>query len=277
MPRGDPVTDAPIRVRRPKGLPFVQVSTEIVRDTTLTPQARFVYVLIASFADVNDRDAMLYRKTLADLLGKSVDTVDRAVQELVDAGYLEVQYQYGKGGKQGANTYDLYEPHTGRGRTHAAPPGTTGAAPMRRGGPHPCGPLEQETLEQEVSNDTSSADADALPLDVPRPKLVQASVGPRGTGAVVGFDQFWEAYPKKADKGSARKAWDKAIKKVPTPSVIIRAALIYRNDPNREPQYTKNPATWLNAEAWGNDPLPERAGRASDVGRSPWESEAIRD
>lgn len=71
------------------------------------------------------------------------------------------------------------------------------------------------------------------------------------------FDEFWKAYPKKADKQTAKRAWVKAVRLV-DPQVMIDAALRYRNDPNREDAFTKNAATWLNAGAWENDPLPER-------------------
>jgi hypothetical protein len=71
------------------------------------------------------------------------------------------------------------------------------------------------------------------------------------------FDEFWKAYPKKADKAAARRAWDKAVRVVDS-QVLIDAAMRYRHDPNREDQFTKNAATWLNAGSWDNDPLPVR-------------------
>lgn len=71
------------------------------------------------------------------------------------------------------------------------------------------------------------------------------------------FAQFWEAYPKKADKRTAMRAYEKALQRADA-QVIHEAALRYRNDPNREDRYTKNPATWLNADAWENGPEPSR-------------------
>ena len=72
------------------------------------------------------------------------------------------------------------------------------------------------------------------------------------------FERFWEIYPKKTDKGAARRAFTTATKKADV-DLVIRKAKAYAEDPNLPPkQYIKNPASWLNAEAWNNPPLPER-------------------
>jgi hypothetical protein len=71
------------------------------------------------------------------------------------------------------------------------------------------------------------------------------------------FDQFWAAYPRKAGKQAARKAWTQAVKQAPASAVIL-GAVRYADDPNRVDQYTKHPATWLNAGCWEDDPLPSR-------------------
>lgn len=75
------------------------------------------------------------------------------------------------------------------------------------------------------------------------------------------FEEFWAAYPRKAAKGAARRAWSKAILRT-EPSQIIAGAQVYSVDPNREPQYTAHPATWLNGERWLDGPLPERENRS---------------
>jgi hypothetical protein len=70
------------------------------------------------------------------------------------------------------------------------------------------------------------------------------------------FDAFWSIYPRKSAKKDARKAWDKLT--VTERSFAITGAETYRDDPNRDPGYTKHPATWLNAGCWEDDPLPSR-------------------
>ena len=72
------------------------------------------------------------------------------------------------------------------------------------------------------------------------------------------FEAFWNFYPKKTDKGAARRAFKKAAKTQDV-KLIVDAAGRFAEDPNLpEKQFIKNPATWLNAEAWNNGPLPKR-------------------
>ena len=66
------------------------------------------------------------------------------------------------------------------------------------------------------------------------------------------FLEFWEIYPNKKDKEKAKRAFSAALKKTDT-ETILRAAKKYRDDPTRKPDYTKYPATWLNAASWEND------------------------
>ncbi|MEJ6489745.1 helix-turn-helix domain-containing protein [Leucobacter sp. USCH14] len=75
------------------------------------------------------------------------------------------------------------------------------------------------------------------------------------------FDEWWQVYPLKKDKGRARTAYKAALKKV-SAEALLAAAAQYRDDPNRVQAFTKYPASWLNAEAWENGPLPQRAGAA---------------
>ena len=72
------------------------------------------------------------------------------------------------------------------------------------------------------------------------------------------FERFWEIYPKKTDKGAARRAFTTASKKADSEMIILKAKA-YAEDPNLpDKQFIKYPASWLNAEAWNNGPLPKR-------------------
>ena len=61
------------------------------------------------------------------------------------------------------------------------------------------------------------------------------------------FDLWWEAYPRKEAKGSARKAYEKAIKKV-APDSLLKLTNAFAFD--KETRFIPHPATWLNAERW---------------------------
>jgi hypothetical protein len=65
------------------------------------------------------------------------------------------------------------------------------------------------------------------------------------------FNEFWNAYPRKLDKAKAFRAFKSALKRA-TFEDILAGVIAYRNDPQRNPDFTKYPATWLNSDAWEN-------------------------
>lgn len=71
------------------------------------------------------------------------------------------------------------------------------------------------------------------------------------------FDEFWSVYPRKVGKADALKAYTKALKSA-SAAEILEGAKRYAQDPNREPEYTAHPATWLNRGSWSDDPLPPK-------------------
>jgi len=81
------------------------------------------------------------------------------------------------------------------------------------------------------------------------------------------FEEFWTAYPRKLDKAKAFRAFKSALKRASFED-LLAGVLLYRNDPKRDPEFTKYPATWLNSDAWENSHEPskdsEAARRATD-------------
>jgi uncharacterized protein YdaU (DUF1376 family) len=71
------------------------------------------------------------------------------------------------------------------------------------------------------------------------------------------FVDFWNVYPLKVGKGAAQKAFEKAIRTTDA-DIIIKGALRYKSDPNRVPGYTAHASTWLNAQRWLDEALPQR-------------------
>jgi len=92
------------------------------------------------------------------------------------------------------------------------------------------------------------------------------------------FDEFWTTYPRKLDKAKAFRAFRSALKRAKFED-ILAGVIAYRNDPKRDPDYTKYPATWLNNDAWENAAsLPEvntdrrdKALKASEQFMKEWE------
>ena len=62
------------------------------------------------------------------------------------------------------------------------------------------------------------------------------------------FAQFWEVYPRKVGKGEARKAWRNALKRATAEEIIAGAKRYAASKP--DPEFTKHPGPWLNADRW---------------------------
>lgn len=93
----------------------------------------------------------------------------------------------------------------------------------------------------------------------------------RATAPPERFDDFWAAYPRKDAKGRAVPAYRSALKRA-SADEIIEGALRYRDDPNREAAFTALPASWLNADRWGDGPLPGKNGKAGQPSWSAWDA-----
>jgi len=90
------------------------------------------------------------------------------------------------------------------------------------------------------------------------------------------FAEFYACYPKRVARAAAEKAYRGALKKGATPAEILagalRAAAAYQLDVRRRGQETayqfaKNPATWLNAECWADEPAPTGGAYSAPPGR----------
>lgn len=68
-----------------------------------------------------------------------------------------------------------------------------------------------------------------------------------------GFDDFWQAYPRKTAKPAALKAYRRAAAKGATPEQILAGLETYKRT---KPDYADwaHPATWLNNERWNDEP-----------------------
>jgi hypothetical protein len=73
------------------------------------------------------------------------------------------------------------------------------------------------------------------------------------------FMDWYLEYPRKASRAVAEKAYAKARKKA-TANELLEGVKRYAADPNREQEFTKLPATWLNGGCWDDGPLPVKGG-----------------
>ena len=72
------------------------------------------------------------------------------------------------------------------------------------------------------------------------------------------FDEFWQIYPRKVDKGKAKTIWNRLCnRKKDCPQWdTLRTALIEQKKSERwqEAKFTPHPSTWLNQSRWEDDP-----------------------
>jgi hypothetical protein len=213
---------------------------EWVLDAGLTDRAIRIYALISRYADNDTLQAFPSRETLAERAGCSVKSVDRAIRQLVEAGALKKSHRM-NGDAYTSNLYTV---------KRIPPPGvrflTTVGTPQSPGG---------DTGDARVGTPVTPGRATTVPLT--RTSELEP-IEQKPVNYIGDFDQFWNIYPKKADKALARRSFEKALKTT-TLDVILAGAERYRDDPGRDPEFTKNPSTWLNAEAWDNDPLPVKS------------------
>ena len=197
---------------------------EWLLDLDISDRAVRLYAVLARYADSETHKAYPSRGTLAERLHCSKASVDRAAQELVDSGAMTKQQRH--------NSSVVYTLQVSSPLMRGVVTGDEGgSAPVMTGvltGDDLTITTEQEPVERKLLNK--------------------------------GFDQFWAIYPKKDDKPLAKRSFEKALKRANL-DVIVAGAERYRDDPNREQLFTKNPSTWLNADAWENGPLPSRVVR----------------
>ena len=63
------------------------------------------------------------------------------------------------------------------------------------------------------------------------------------------FDEFWKAYPRKASRGAAEKAWNKIKPNDETVALMLKAISAQKLSETEE-KFIPYPATWLNATKW---------------------------
>lgn len=125
------VPSGSVRRQRP---PFAMVP-EALLDAGLSARAVQLYALLDRYAGPNEK-AWPSRATMADRLSCSIDSVDRAVKELEENGWLSVERRVKRPGQTNEpNLYTLLERPRTPGRTVAASPSRVGAdslaAPVR--------------------------------------------------------------------------------------------------------------------------------------------------
>jgi hypothetical protein len=93
-----------------------------------------------------------------------------------------------------------------------------------------------------------------LNLTLPNSTLPKKSeTKPKVEKPTKGFDEFWLAYPKKAGKGAAEKAWEKMS---PDLTVVLKSLSEHKTCDQwtrDNGKFIPHPATWLNQKRWEDE------------------------
>lgn len=65
-----------------------------------------------------------------------------------------------------------------------------------------------------------------------------------------GFEETWEAYPRKVSKGAARRAFKTALQKTSAPVVLAAVKAFAAKCAGTDEKFIPHFASWLNAERW---------------------------
>lgn len=198
---------------------FTVVSNAAIRDDRLSFRAVGLLTYLCSLPDGAAIDSL----SLSKRKKEGRDAIRTAFTELVDAAYVVRRKEQDPNGQWRTVVEVTDTPESGF---------------------QASGDRELET-RRSAGQALKTQETDTNP---PKPPL-------RGGDDDVEFDRFWQAYPRKAGKGQARRAWRRAVKKVPGDELVTFAEQFARDVVLVvEPQFVPHPATWLNGERWEDEP-----------------------
>ena len=219
---------------------FEQIPHWILFDEKVNANGIRLYLILRSFA-MGKGYAFPSRRKLAEAMGVSLPTLDAAKKSLMLIGAIEVEARMSSNGDQTSNMYFV----------------RWNLSKSLEGSKESCTTPYQESLEGWERNlHTEAYKLNTYQTEPHKKELVRKPVEPDSS-----FEEFWKTYPRKEAKGTARRAWLKAVR-VAAPELIIAGATRYNEDPNRDPAFTAHAATWLNGERWLDGSLPSRDNRS---------------
>jgi len=250
----------------------------VYRHSPMRGAAFTVHLALADSAnDQNGYELWMRVRTIAEKARLSEGAARRAIADLIDAGLLEV-IDDGRSREDAESSTrprrfifvmpggarDVFTPpRRVRGSANQTRAHGAGARAEDAGTrAHGAGDLQPKENPSENPSPPPTPSAQLSLVSMPQPPAARDE-----PLTLVGFDAFWRAYPLKAGKGAARKAWQRAIRRAAAAD-IIAGAQRYAADPNRPEEFTKYPEGWLNADRWDDDPLPPRSGRDRGMARS---------
>jgi hypothetical protein len=245
-------------VQRVPQVPFAQIANAALRDKRLSFKARGILALVLSHSGEWSATKR-WLDSQSDKDGRAA--IQTALNELTELGYREVIHERFPGGIRTVvvwrhETEGTISCRSGNLTVRKPDRQETESALEHNSSEHNSSEHNDEQYEVEVFSLTEPPER---PVVSGLPALrVKVASGPENGP----FEAFWATYPRRAGKGAARKAWESAIGKASWQEILL-AASTFAADPNRDPEFTPHPATWLNQERWNDDPLPAKSRKAT--------------
>lgn len=173
-------------------------------------------------------DGRFYHKFLS---GQATEAWERRLKERERKAAYRARKDSNEGGTNPSQGQDVprdkHGTNNGTGQSHLRPPDRDGGGDVR------VDKTRQDRTGKEERKEST-------------PKPPNGALG-RASDDDPEFSAFWAIYPRKDDKGHARKAWISAIRKAAA-TAIIAGCRGYQF--SESPRFVPLPATWLNGERW---------------------------
>jgi uncharacterized protein YdaU (DUF1376 family) len=112
------------------------------------------------------------------------------------------------------------------------------------------------------------ADAESLPPQPPPQPQPQGknNISPpqKGNSDTDGFDEFWNAFPRREARATAQRAYAKALESASPQTLVAGARSYAARREGQDTNFTKLPANWLSRECWLDDKVAAKTGPPSD-------------
>ena len=213
---------------------------EWVLDSDLSDKALRIYVVLARYADSETLECFPSLPTIAKRARCSKSSVIRALDDLEKHQAIVRRRRVGEKGFQSTVYVVRRQLHS------ATSPSVTHDTTLVSPVDHPS--VTHDTLTITTEREPSERDINTA------------------------FAAFWDAYPRKRDKGHARKAFEKALKKTSFENILTAVERYKAHEAGNGTQYIAYPATWLNGERWDDD----FGGEVSSKKRQPNYVEGVR-
>src|SRR6185437_15299706 len=233
-----------------------------------------VYQAIASYAD---HRAVAYPslKKIADDTGWSEDHVTRAVKALAMLEIIRIDQRESNGFKR-SNQYVLVHHYSGK--KHTADNGVV-EFPERNSaneripstaGTHPAPtvtyPLSAGQVPADSGLSTRPQRVEQEPVELkPKEQDLSTALAPPN-----GFDAFWLAYPKHAEKKQAVDQWRRLKPSAELQATILAAIASQKSSRKWQEGYVKAPHRWLRDQNWQDEVEPEKKSGKGPLGLASW-------